>query len=128
MSATAMSEQMTQLNMRVNAQDKRKAEDVLRLMGTTATQITRKILAKIARGAKDYAEIAAVLEDTPATEEQEKKPSINAALFEGWAIGDRYMQMLGYESMADVPRDDRPWDEIYEEAMMEKALEKGWLS
>lgn len=128
MSATAMSEQMTQLNMRVNAQDKRKAEDVLRLMGTTATQITRKILAKIARGAKDYAEIAAVLEDTPATEEQEKKPSINPALFEGWAIGDRYMQMLGYESMADVPRDDRPWDEIYEEAMMEKALEKGWLS
>ena len=56
MAPTAVAGQMTQLNLRVDAQDKRQAEEVLHLMGTTTTKFMRKVLAKVARGAKDYDE------------------------------------------------------------------------
>lgn len=126
---TAMAEQMTQLNMRVNAQDKRQAEEVLRFMGSTTTELVRKLLAKIASGAKAYMEICEVLE-TPASAASAEQEGLgfNPVISEATEICNAFAQMLGYESAADLPKDNRSYDELYEEAMLEHYREKGWLS
>lgn len=126
--ATATAE-MTQLNLRVSKEDKRQAEDVLHLMGTTTTELVRKLMAKVARGAKDYAELASVLEVAPAepAAEEESPQYVDPVLAEGWAIVDDFCRLLGYESASDVPVDTRSWEERYEDAMIAKGREKGWL-
>lgn len=126
-SATSVG-QMTQLNLRVNVQDKRQAEEVLRLMGTTTTELVRKVLAKVARGAKGYAELRAAL-DNAAEDKAERSEAdpVNPVAAEGWAIVDDFCRSLGYESADAVPKDTRSWEEMYEEAMTAHYEEKGWL-
>lgn len=128
MASKASSFQMVQLNLRVNAQDKRNAEEVLRLMGTTTTDFIRKILAKVASGAKEYEKVAAAIDGPagllPTVEQAEEVCPLVA---EAFAIGDRFAQSLGYNSAEELPLDTRSWDERYEEAMHEHYREKGWI-
>lgn len=120
--------QMTQLNLRVNREEKRQAEDVLHLMGTTTTELVRKLIAKVARGAKDYAEVVSVLEEAPAEPvvTGESPQYVDPVLAEGWAIGDDFFRSLGID-VASIPIDTRTWEERYEDAMTAKGREKGWL-
>ena len=122
MEATA---QMTQINVRVDAQLKKQAEDALRLAGTTTTEFVRAMLAKVACGVRSYEELMAVVE--PPKEIEGQLPAVNPVVAEGWAIVDEFCHSIGYESAADVPKDTRSWDEVYEEAMIEHYQEKGWL-
>ena len=121
--AIATTSQMTQLNMRVDAQDKRQAEEVLRLMGTTTTELVRKLLAKVARGAKDYAEVADAIDTPP----EHEPAQVNPVVLQCWAIVDDFCRSLGYERAEDMPKDTRSWAKRYEEAMSAHYEEKGWL-
>ena len=129
MDSTTSASQMTQLNLRVNKRDKRQAEEVLHLMGTTTTEFVRKLLAKVARGAKEYEEVKAVLDASAEDKvKQEEAGTVNPIAAKGWTIVDDFCKSLGYASADDVPRDTRSWEEIYEEAMTAHYEEKGWLS
>lgn len=57
---------MVQMNVRVDAREKRSAEDVLARVGSSLTEYVRQAIAKAARGARDYEEARTVLVgDTP---------------------------------------------------------------
>lgn len=113
--------QMVQLNLRVDAQEKAQAAEVLRLMGLTVSDFVRAALAKVARGAADCEQLLEALE------EPEEVP-LSPALARSWEICDDFAKMLGYESADDMPKDDRPWEEILEEARLAHYREKGLLS
>ena len=113
--------QLVQLNLRVDAQDKAQAAEVLRLMGLTVSDFVRAALAKVARGAADCGQVMEVLE------EPEGVP-LSPALARAWEVCDDFAKMLGYESAEDMPKDDRPWEEVIEEARLAHYREKGLLS
>lgn len=118
--------QMVQLNLRVDAQDKAQAAEVLCLMGLTVSDFVRMALAKVARGAKDCEEALALF-DAPAESAavSEEKP-LSPALAERDVLVSHFCSLLGYDKPAEVPIDDRPWEELYEEARLEHFREKGY--
>lgn len=115
----ATSATMTQLNMRVDQEDKLQADEVLQLLGSSVTKLVRKVLAKVARGAKDAEELMAALDDAPIA--QDGTALRSRAWFEE---SDRWLSsmaaQLGVSPSSLVPLAD---DE-YQEALYEDYLEK----
>lgn len=121
MGATAS--KMVQLNVRVDAEVKKQAEEVMRLMGTTSSQLVRALYEKVASGARDYDEAAAVLTG----EAREEQCDANPPLATGWAAADDFYRSLGYARAGDVPADNRTWQQVYDEAMLSHYQEKGLI-
>lgn len=111
-----------QLNVRLNADLKRSAEDVLSFVGSSATEVIRALYAKIACGAADYAKVMEALrvENVGSTRD-------DSVLMEGWSITEAFYRSVGIDA-SSLSREDRPWDEVYAEAMDEHFHEKGLLS
>lgn len=110
---------MTQLNMRVDQEDKLRSDEVLQLLGSSVTKLVRKVLAKVSRGAKDAEELMAVLDDAPIAREEMVLRS--RAWFEE---SDRWpasmATQLGVSPGSLVPLSD----DTYREALYEDYLEK----
>lgn len=120
--------QYVQLNMRVDKLDKQRSEEVLHLMGTSITDLVRKVLAAVACGAKEYSAIEAALEGGSARQTDDSiTVEASPVLVEGWAIGQAYLASRGIKAgeMCEVEND---WSAYYEDAMLAKGLERGWLS
>ena len=125
--------QMVQLNVRVDAEVKRRAEEVLELMGSSVTELVRMALEKVARGARDYVEARDALSDRPRShliDVSEGGPldldTVDPRLARGWKAVDDLYRGFGIDP-SSLPKDDRPWDVIYEEAMDAHFEEKGLL-
>lgn len=113
------SSMLQQVNVRLDPELKRRAEEVLALMGSSATELIRSSYEKVARGAGDYAEAMEVLKGSG------QQPSqLEDKLGEGWSICDEFYRSQGLDPAADE-LDDRPWDEVYAEAMTSHFREKG---
>lgn len=108
-----------QLNVRLNANVKRRAEDVIALADSSATEVIRALYTKIAGGAADYAEVMAVL--CPSEGEEAVNDSVVRG---GWSIADEFYSSIGHDASI-VPAEERPWDEVYANAMTEHFREKG---
>ena len=117
--------QMVQLNVRVDADVKRQAEEVLELMGSSVTELVRMALEKVARGARDYVEARDALNDKHGGETPVGN-AIDQRLAEGWAIISDLYRSFGIDS-STLPVDERSWKEVYEEAMIAHYEEKGLL-
>lgn len=117
--------QMTQINIRIKAQTKTQAEKTLRLMGITPTQLVRTIYEKVAQGAEQCQEtISAILNDAtlkPCAEDTKWR-----TLMQGWDAGNGFLAQLESDS-STIPVDDRPWEQVYEEAMIAQYKSKGLL-
>ena len=104
---------LAQVNVRVDPQVKRGAEETLRVAGGSISGLVRDVLTKVAGGAGELEKLTAVLTDAPMTAGQSP--------FEAsWAAADSLCSSA-------VP-DDRAWDEIYSEAMSAHFDEKGLFS
>lgn len=110
-----------QLNVRLDARDKRDGEKVLSFVGSSATEVIRALFAKIARGAADYAEVMQVLR--PHETEEAVDTSI---VSQGWSVANEFYATLGCD-VATMHMEDRNWDEVYADAMAEHFCEKGLL-
>ena len=115
-----------QLNVRIDASLKRQAEDVLALMGSSATELVRAVYEKVARGAEDYTETMNVLKSAGTgagnVETQQGENPVEA----GWAIAREFYGAAGCDPESLGP-DERTWGEIYEEALAAHFEEKGIL-
>ena len=110
-----------QVNTRVDAGEKRSADDVLALMGSSISELIRSVIHKVSRGAKDYDQLRQVLrEEEPARNENLAKAQ------EGWDFVDAFYRSMGIDPDS-LPVDTRSWDEIYEEAMDEHFRERGMM-
>ena len=110
-----------QVNTRVDAGEKRRADDVLALMGSSMSELIRSVISKVARGAQDYDQLEIVLRDQQPTQSEQL-----AKAQEGWNLVDGFYRSLGIDPDA-LPVDTRSWEEIYEEAMDEHFMEKGMM-
>ena len=110
---------LQQLNVRLNANVKQSVEEVISLAGSSATEVVRALYAKIAGGAADYAEVMAVL--CPGEGEDAIDDSV---VRDGWSIADEFYSSIGHD-VATAPVEERPWDEVYADAMAEHFREKG---
>lgn len=125
-------QQMIQLNVRVDAEVKRQAEEVLELMGSSVTELVRMALEKVSHGARDYVEARDVLSGThrskqaAASDEPIDFSMVDARLAKGWKAADDLYRSLGLDP-SSLPKDERSWDAIYEEAMDAHFEEKGLL-
>ena len=120
--------QYVQLNLRVDKRDKQKSEEVLHLMGSTVTELVRKVLAMVACGASEYSKIESVLDEGVVAQASDAYTTeIDPLLAEGWAIGQAYLESMGIEA-SSLHDETGDWDQYSEEAMLEKGLERGWLS
>ncbi len=106
----------TQVNTRVDAAVKQQADEVLALAGSTAAELVRSVMAKVARGMRDYEEVANVLEGSTSREPDE-------ALEAGWALADSLYATIDAEGKS-LASDARSWDEVYSEARSEHLAEK----
>ncbi len=112
---------LQQMNVRLDAELKRSAEDVLAFMGLSATEVIRALYAKIARGAADCSEAMAVLgADGPQGSPDGSVPQ------QGWLIAEEFYRSIGCD-LATPHMDERPWNVVYEDAMSEHFREKGLL-
>ena len=108
---------LQQVNVRIDADLKRDAEEVLALMESSATELIRCAYRKVARGAGDWAEAMEALK-APAEAMTED------AFEQGWRAADEFYRSLGYDPSAHA-LDSRPWDQVREEAMAAHFAEKG---
>lgn len=117
-SATA---NMVQVNVRVSSSVKQAAEAELKNVGSSVGALVRAILEKVARSPKDCLEVTNLLEeDDPEVEER------LALIHEGWKIADDFCRSIGVEP-GQIEKDERSWDEIYQEAMDAHFAEKGYF-
>lgn len=112
---------LQQVNVRLDADLKRNAEDVLSFVGLSATEAIRALYTKIARGAADCSEAMAVLGVGDSQEARD-----DSVPQQGWLIAEEFYRSLGCD-LATMHKEDRPWDEVYEDAMTEHFREKGVL-
>ncbi len=112
---------LQQLNVRLDANVKRMAEDVLSFVGSSATEIIRALYEKIACGAADYTEVMAVL-----SPKEDSNAADGSLVCEGWSIAEEFYRSIGCDS-SSLPIEARPWKDTYEEAMSEHFREKGVL-
>lgn len=108
-----------QLNVRLDANVKRNADEVLSFVGSSATEVIRALFSKIAGGAADYAEVMALL-----CPKDQKDIASESVISEGWSIADEFYRSIGYDPSA-TPTEERSWDEVYSDAMDEHFREKG---
>ncbi|MBQ9058624.1 MAG: hypothetical protein IJ125_05535 [Atopobiaceae bacterium] len=112
---------LQQVNVRLDAGLKARAEEVLGLMGSSATELIRTAYEKVARGAADYTEAMSVLKTSGS-----QTAKIPSALEEGWAIADSFFDAHGIDKK-QLPDSVVSWDELYEQALSEHFREKGLL-
>ncbi len=108
-----------QLNVRLDANVKRNADEVLSFVGSSATEVIRALFSKIAGGAADYVEIMAVL-----CPKDKKDVAGESIVSEGWSIADDFYRSIGYDPSV-TPAEERSWNEVYTDAMDEHFREKG---
>ena len=118
--------QTMQLNVRIDADVKRGAEQVLDLMGYSLTAFVRKVFEKVAQGAESYRQVAEVLEERVVDDES----APGALLSAGWSYVDDYYRGLGYDPSTTCEQDvalaeDASWKKCYEEALVAHFKEKG---
>lgn len=121
---TSTAQTMTQVNVRIDAQLKRQAEDVLRLMGATPTNVIRALYSKIAMGANEFEKTQRFLGLKNSQEEDDS--AARQALVDGWNLGNAFFELVGTDS-SSVPIDRRPWKQVYEEALVAHYENKGLL-
>lgn len=115
----AIAAQTSQVNTRVDSSVKAQAEAVLELMGSSTAELVRSVFGKVARGSRDYEELAGILSD-----KSEAAP--DSLLADGWAASEAYYRTIGVDqSTAKTP--ERSWDELYAEAMDAHFSEKGLI-
>lgn len=110
---------MAQVNVRVDRQVKDRAEEALRLSGTSLPELIKKVVAKVAQGGGSCEEVLLAVDD--------QQPSAGAIspFVASWAAADQLCADLG---IATSPvSDDRDWDTIYSEAMDEHYRQKGMI-
>ena len=112
---------LQQVNVRLDAELKRSAEEVLTLMDSSATELIRSAYQKVARGAKDYAEAMEVLKGDKGVDEQGESP-----LEQGWRVAEDFYRTISADpTFREL--DERSWGEVYEEAATAHFEEKGVL-
>lgn len=110
---------MAQVNVRVDRQVKDRAEEALRLSGTSLPELIKKVVAKVAQGGGSCEEVLLAVDD--------QQPSAGAIspFVASWAAADQLCADLG---IATSPvSDDRDWDTIYSEAMDEHYRQRGMI-
>ena len=112
---------LQQVNVRLDAGLKRRAEEVLALMGSSATDLIRSAYQKVARGAGDYVAAMEVLKGPAQPSAKDDVP-----FSRGWHIADGFYESVGYDP-GSVAADDLPWDEVYERTLAAHFAEKGVL-
>lgn len=112
---------MTQLNVRVNAGEKRNAEEALKLANSSITDLVRRVIQKVSRGAKDLEELQKVLQDEAASTPKEEADTV---LLEGWSVVDTFCKEQGI-GLSGEWVEERSAKEIYDEAMIAHYEEKG---
>lgn len=110
---------IAQVNVRVDRQDKNRAEEALRLSGASLPELIKKVVAKVAQGGGQCEEVLAAVDDR----QQTVAPDTPFAA--SWAAADRLYADMGIA--ASPVSDDRGWDTIYSEAMDEHYRQKGMI-
>lgn len=110
---------MAQVNVRVDRQVKNRAEEALRLSGTSLPELIKKVVAKVAQGGGSCEEVLSAVDD------QLPSAGATSSFAASWAAADQLYADLG---IATSPvSDDRGWDTIYSEAMDEHYRQKGLI-
>ena len=110
-----------QVNTRVDAADKRAADDILALMGSSIPELIRSVIHKAGQGAEEYDRLREALREGGASTDEHL-----AKAQEGWNLVDSFYRSVGIDPGA-LPVEQRTWKEIYEEAKDEHFMEKGML-
>lgn len=110
---------MAQVNVRVDRQVKKRAEEVLRLSGGSLPELIKKVVAKVAQGGGQCEEVLAAVDDR----QQTVAPDTPFAA--SWAAADQLYADLGIAT--SHVSDDRGWDAIYSDAMDEHYRQKGMI-
>lgn len=110
---------MVQVNVRVDRSVKERAEEALRLSGTTLPELIKKVVAKVAQGGGQCEEVLAAVDDR----QQTVAPDTPFAA--SWAAADQLYADLGIDT--SPVSDDRDWDTIYSDAMDEHYRQKGMI-
>ena len=110
---------MAQVNVRVDRSVKERAEEALRLSGSTLPELIKKVVAKVAQGGGSCEEVLSAVDDNLSV------ASATSPFAASWAAADQLYADLG---IATSPvSDDRDWDTIYSEAMDERYRQKGMI-
>ena len=112
---------MAQVNVRVDRQVKERAEETLRLSGTSLSRVIKKLIDAVAQGGD---RCAGVLESIEPVEEAHT--AAESPFASSWAAVEELYRDL--EISSSPGSDVRDWDSIYSEAMDERYREKGLYS
>ena len=114
---------VTQMNVRIEASLKTAGDEALSSIGFSPTQAVRALWERAAQRGEQLEAVKRFL-DGEATEAS-RNPKLDV-LEAGWRIVPEGLAALGISdsSFAEATYD---YDSLYEEAMMERARQKGWL-
>ena len=112
---------MAQVNVRVDRQVKERAEETLRLSGTSLSHVIKRLVDTIAQGGDRCESVLEAIEPV-----EKPRASSDSPFAASWTAADQLYRNLGISS--DPGSDDRDWDQIYSEAMDERYREKGLYS
>ena len=110
---------MAQVNVRVDRQDKARAEEALRLSGGSLPELIKKMVAKVAQGGGQCEEVLAAVDD------RQRAITPESPFAASWAAADQLYANLGIA--ASPGSADRDWDTVYAEAMDERYRQKGMI-
>ena len=121
-----MAATMTQLNVRVNTEQRRQAEEVLGLMGESLTKLIRGVVEKVSQGVEEAEEVYSVLKGTPA----EEMPLTNRASRVFERVDSHYHAMaesLSVDIASFAPLSDEELEEaLYDEHLSREAERMAW--
>lgn len=103
---------MVQVNVRVSAEVRKRAEEQLRLLDSSVGTLVRQVLDKATHSPEDCAELTKLVSAPKGKEASSRQSS----LLRGWKIADGYCKSLDIEP-GSAEDDVRTWDEVYQEAM-----------
>ena len=110
---------MAQVNVRVDRQVKKRAEEVLRLSGGSLPELIKKVVARVAQGGGQCEEVLAAVDD------RQRGAALDSPFAASWAAADQLYADLGIATSS--VSDDRDWDAIYSDAMDEHYRQKGMI-
>jgi hypothetical protein len=110
-----MTAAMTQMNVRINAEKKRRGDDFLASIGYTATEAVRKLYDLASGGAEKREVLRELLSATYEPSDKVKLADEGANLFENFFLS----QGIALPSGEDGPTVDELWDEEYLERYAE---------
>ena len=112
---------MAQVNVRVNRQVKERAEEALRLSGTSLQRVIKRLVDTIAQGGDRCEEVLEAIEPV-----EQSRASSDSPFAVSWAAADQLHRNLGIA--LDLGSDDRDWGQVYSEAMDDHYRRKGLYS